>query len=761
MRRFFLAFVLLCSAVGYAHAKWPTTFWTVLDHREAGGTQPEGGRERFAEKHKDILEHASFWFQSMSFAAPYQINDRKSLNFRRNERYLAYLDSNPSNFGSSHTSLGHMILSTHPGFLNPLTRNDRLFQAASVHELFHGIQLAYPAYRAYASTPQLPGPPDCDAGERANAWLTEGTASAVQIQYLERLQGRNFSHAFHGSREIRWVRAFDQSLDWGHLTPEQHALPPGSTYAWQCSYGTWYFWYAVGNMLGSKDPRDPRRTAYLRYLFAQDGAWAGTGLAQVDAALKRAGRGMNALPPYRDGLFALYPQFVAQYLDVDDFFNHVEYVDLGSPVVYEASSQGLKDPIEPVATRAWRVKVRLPRDAGPAAYTVRFVLDSLDPGARDALHLIVDDRVIERPANSDSPYSHTRRVESSGAADDGDIEFFVRVANVARDAASTTSAQFTLKVEVEGFYGELPAQGSYLGAVPPGFQISGPDANWSCAGNDDTRATFTFMTPDGVADQLQRMLPQGLKNIESDLDRAEQRAHQRNDAELQRVQRARERFEDGFDALMRGSNLHATVDRAASEMRLEHDSQIIVKLNGNNAAGPCHVLIVLTVPGAPAAQRIASDDFSLTITTDAMSRRMSAATEFSTTLDVTTLLSMSEEQARQLSQRFEQAMQGLDVPDHEWRRCHSGHTDCDDGEFALGQASLQHLFGSFRFQVYRDEPSTPTDYADVTGLINITSSKDQNDNDLLDFLSRGGEPGDVFRIPELERLLQGGSMFGQ
>src|SRR5690606_33632600 len=124
-------------------------------------------------------------------------------------------------------------------------------------------------------------------------------------------------------------------------------------------------------------------------------------------------------------------------------------------------------------------------------------------------------------------------------------------------AADTTSAEFSLKVEIEGFYGEAASTGSYLGAVPPGFAITGPDAQWSCSGGDDARATYAFMTPDGMADQLDRMLPQGLKNIESDLNRAEVRAHADSDAELERIQRRRKRFEDRFDSMIEDSGIES------------------------------------------------------------------------------------------------------------------------------------------------------------------------------------------------------------
>src|SRR5690554_1765936 len=637
---------LLLAAAAPAYAKWPTTRWIITEEPSKGGGAPEGTRKAIANKHRDMLEDASVWFQSMSYPAPHQINNRRELKFRDGDRYLAYLRADPSNPVSVHSSAGWMGLSSHEGFLKPQTPNDRVYRASSVHELFHGVQLAYPAYRSWASKSSLPGPPLCDDGERANDWLTEGAASAVQIQYLERENGRPLSHPFHGPSDIRWVRAFDQPLHWPRL-PGEHSvsLPAGvAKHSWQCAYGTWYFWYAVGNMLGSPDLRDPRRTGYLQHIFSQKGSWTDSGLAMVDLGLKHAAAEMDALRPYHGGLYALYPQFVAQYLNVDEFFEDVEQVVLQTPAVYEDGSHNSK-PIEPVATRAWRIRVQIPQvSASDARYTVRFSLDSSSPAMKDGLHLIVDHRLVSRPEDSATPYSQLRRIHPHLLDADGGIEYLVRVANVARNAVDTEPAEFTLKVEVEGFYGEDVSSGSLPGAIPPGFAITGPDPKWSCFGDNDARATYAFMTPEGVASQLERMLPQSLKNIEDDLDRAEMQAQKYSQAELERIQRHRRRFESSFDASMEASDIERKVARAAAEMRLETESQIMVKLNGRNAAGTCDVLLVLTVPGEPAPQRVPPDNYSVNITPQSGADAMATAADFARRLDFSAMQTMSVEQ---------------------------------------------------------------------------------------------------------------------
>ncbi len=54
----------------------------------------------------------------------------------------------------------------------------------------------------------------------------------------------------------------------------------------------------------------------------------------------------------------------------------------------------------------------------------------------------------------------------------------------------------------------------------------------------------------------------------------------------------------------------------------------------------------------------------------------------------------------------------------------------------------------------------PREYAEVSGHINITSTQEDVDNHLLDFLSRPGGRGDMLQSPGLEAFMQGGSMFG-
>ena len=74
-------------------------------------------------------------------------------------------------------------------------------------------------------------------------------ASAVQIRYLERARGVTFEHPYKNPQFAAWTRYFDHPVH----QPRHSKLPTNSTLSWYCGYGSWYFWYAMGDMLGDSD----------------------------------------------------------------------------------------------------------------------------------------------------------------------------------------------------------------------------------------------------------------------------------------------------------------------------------------------------------------------------------------------------------------------------------------------------------------------------------------------------------------------------
>src|SRR5690554_431601 len=118
--RYLLALVAFVCTVGNpAYAKWPTTDWTIREESLARAVLPAGERALIAQKYQESLERGSIWFQNIGFKAPYQLNEQKSLGFKGNERYLAYLQSDILDISSYQDLSGKMVLSTYPGFLRP------------------------------------------------------------------------------------------------------------------------------------------------------------------------------------------------------------------------------------------------------------------------------------------------------------------------------------------------------------------------------------------------------------------------------------------------------------------------------------------------------------------------------------------------------------------------------------------------------------------------------------------------------------------
>src|SRR5690606_36572607 len=173
----------------------------------------------------------------------------------------------------------------------------------------------------------------------------------------------------------------------------------------------------------------------------------------------------------------------------------------------------------------------LPENGGSMPYNVRFTLDALDGTNRDDLHLIVDERVAWRPVDATAPYADVQEIRPAAGAAGRVVEYLVRVANVAAMAGETEHAMYSLRVEVDGFYGSDVASSELAAGdidrvaakLPPGFNVRGPQP-WSCGGSDRSRALFDVQTPDEAARDLERSLPQAAGNTENWLDELEIKA---------------------------------------------------------------------------------------------------------------------------------------------------------------------------------------------------------------------------------------------
>lgn len=278
--------LLVFASSAPAWAQWPTTDWEVMDSPGGDLTAipwlggdldaiaaqiipPVGERALFAAKHEGMLEGASFWFQSLRFAPPLQLTEDYDTTVGAGEAYLAVLKRASEEIGSSHGAGGVMNLTTHPRFLEADTPIWQLMEASAIHELYHGVQKGSNAALLQYTKSEPPELAEC-TGDTHLDWLVEGTAAMVQIRWLEGQIGP-WGHPFHGSSRAAWVREFDQSLVEGSLPPERLTSQPPrpemtamETVSWACDYGTWYLWYAIGDMIG-RTPED--KVAYTRYIF--------------------------------------------------------------------------------------------------------------------------------------------------------------------------------------------------------------------------------------------------------------------------------------------------------------------------------------------------------------------------------------------------------------------------------------------------------------------------------------------------------------
>lgn len=453
-----------------ALAAWETSNWEVSEPlptecRERGDPNAKHPTlEGMVSYHQRVMQDASRWYERLGFPDP--------LVTRKNNKIQAQLIPD-SNYEGSYYFFNEkrICLSKAPSILVPDGPLMHLARYAAVHELFHGITAAYPFQWKDKST-QLP---EClpSTGVNNRGWLTEGAPAYLQIRWHEMANGEPYGHPFHGSRRYAWVRHFDQPLDWAHRPPPDPALDndPNRPLKWSCDYGTWYFWYAVGEMLADKRQPD-QRVAYLQNIFSQNGPWEGSGVAVVDAGLKEAAEAFRSLPAYRQGLYSLYPQFVARYLDSDAFYEDIEDVLIfGAPAKYESvdadtvfypGTEIPLAPLMPLASQAWRIRIAPDAEAsapsgsdhGKTGHLVKFTLIPLANTDREALHLIVDTAVIRQPKAASARYETSYKIDDREPNEDGEYEFFVRVANVAPDAAATEAALFKLLVEVDGFYGD-------------------------------------------------------------------------------------------------------------------------------------------------------------------------------------------------------------------------------------------------------------------------------------------------------------------
>ncbi|MEM8601222.1 MAG: hypothetical protein AAGF99_14980, partial [Bacteroidota bacterium] len=470
-----LACFLAVAVPSSAAQPWPTTQWRAVD--STGQALEQVDRAVHGRTFALMLEEASRWYASLGFRIPDQVVSSDG-------SYVTFLKDDPDDIGSvfnwydTGSPRNRLFLTGNLAMTAPRTPLERLMWASPVHELFHGIQWSYPGYTS--ARPQSPRLPSCGTNSDAVAigWFNEGAASVLQVRWIERERSVAYGHPFHGGTRAAWVRYFDQplhlpSLPASLVSGPQRELEREAGRSWRCGYGTWYFWYAVGDLLATEPGQE---AAYLRYILEEPDGWTGAAVGAVDAGLKRAAQAFGSPNRVDGGLFELYPTFIAEYADTLAFYGRPEPISLRgrSEVRFEDGF------IEPISTKAFQVTVNVD-DTLPSDQPSRFRV-TLDPQPNRAqMHLIEGRTRYRAPVSATTPYQFEVPVRR-------DTTFLVRLANVAEDAAATRGTPYTLRFEIGGFYG-APASGPTDIPeidIPPGFNVlSGPPPLIGCQGGPE------------------------------------------------------------------------------------------------------------------------------------------------------------------------------------------------------------------------------------------------------------------------------------
>ncbi len=382
---------------------WETTEWYVGCHTDLIKTAPDGMCDPQADQDavgpaaatRSALEDASVWLEGLGFREP-KIDTLAGTP----AAYKAYISDektaaedgfvthgiyNPSEWTIYMNSESYFAIGE--GDSEEDRKKNLANDMSTTASMVH--ELFHAVQRSYQS--------DWVYDSVGHGWIFEGMAEAVAFSWLKQ-------------NEEQSVSARARSYEYPLHRPED----PDETLD---GYRTFHFWFSLGEVLGSKD-----QVQYLDHLLEQDLALS-QGLEGIDAGLRRW---------HADGLYALYPTVMARYALQDAFFEDVTEHTL----TYPRDEQVIAgQSVRPVATRAHRIEIEMP-EGRTAGISIRFAKED-----RPDLHLLVD--------------KQRRDIEGSGAARNvhrdalhGPTTLFVRVANVAPEAADSVEQEYDLEVRL-------------------------------------------------------------------------------------------------------------------------------------------------------------------------------------------------------------------------------------------------------------------------------------------------------------------------
>lgn len=370
---------------------WPTTAWGVLCTAAtlqvlSAEDCDDQSLQGPATVARDQLEQASVWLQNLGFKAPAIELDK---DLQDTPVYLAWIDDASPYKKRDKEPWGYYDGSTlylNSGYFFALGESEAELALDSRHMVAPTHELFHAIQSAYDSSV---------AFSRNHAWLIEGSATAVMFAWLRRLGVQASAHS----------RYYDRPLH------KPLCGRVAGTTEYGC-YATQQFWTWLGRKVNSQDA-----IAYLDQVFQQD-LGASAGLQGVDAALKQW---------HKQGLYHFYPQFIAEAATTADLFEQVRDIKLS----YAESEvkKTVAGTVPGMTAQAYQLAVHIP-PGKDAILKVEFRNDN------DALHLIVNGKRADKQGNTFSALLH------------GNAKFFIRVANVARQAAESKNQNYELQLSL-------------------------------------------------------------------------------------------------------------------------------------------------------------------------------------------------------------------------------------------------------------------------------------------------------------------------
>ncbi|KTG16906.1 MULTISPECIES: hypothetical protein [unclassified Guyparkeria] len=394
-----LALAAFLPAIATADG-WETTEWSVFCDSELIRTAPDEMCDDSeatgpAAATRAALEEASVWLEGLGFREP--TIDTMGGN---PPAYLAYISDEETasedgflTHGLYKTSEWTIYMNSESYFAVGEGDTEEAREANLAGDMSTTASMVHELFHAVQRTYQS----DWVYDSVGHDWIFEGMAEAVAFSWLKRNEDQSVSTR---------VRSYEYPLH----RPEA----PDETLD---DYRTFHFWFTLGEVLGSRD-----EVQYLDHLLEQD-LQLSQGLEGIDAGLRRW---------HADGLYALYPTVMARYVMQDVFFDDVTEHTLTFPrderVIGGQS-------VRPVATRAHRIEIDMP-EGKTAGLEIRFADDD-----RPDLHLLVDKE------RRDIEIAGTPRNVHRDALH-GPTTLFVRVANVAPEAADSVEQEYDLEVRL-------------------------------------------------------------------------------------------------------------------------------------------------------------------------------------------------------------------------------------------------------------------------------------------------------------------------